>query len=1302
MAPLLAAAASLAVITFAHPQDLSSLAGTVRSFEQEELGSLEEAGVMRRLGTPPRSHRGAVRALWRGGAVLTVSRHGDLVRWNPDTGEQLDRISPEPIVGEALVDAVPIADGAVLVLGSDGTVAPLDADGLEVAGDLRSLDVAAALVVSPDGETVLGLRFDGERVKTYGVGRGRARRGPSLGEGVVTASIADGAKRIATVVEAQGRQRIVLLDSKGRRVDEEVLEILANRSDRVLRSIGAVALSGDAKSLAIGGNGRVALVDFAADDVRFEAEFDAGRVRCLSWSDGGDLVAGTDDGHVVVVDGRSGDVRARRRLHGSPVIDATMSASGETVASVGDAGDVRLLDAKTGDEIAGTGWLDGPIGAIGFSADGTDVAFGGFGGGIAVALDGGPPVLVPQRHEASVIAVALFGNDRLFSAARGELARDGRIGEKDARTLHALEAGEQRVVVADVCEDGPLVALGFDGGLHVYQILGGRAQSGETGFGIADLALAAIERNGEAYLTDEGLLLIQEPGSAEWSYEEQSIPPPAEERERRIGLEYLGDETIIVEKVDGTLELWSLDGDVKNVIDLRGEDDDDPRRWAYGVSPGGRWIVTERPGVGLVVVDPSSGERAAELGYPAPGATAVAVSQDGRRIALGRADGTALVWDLGAFETWNDRRSREGGYVPALGAREAVRDAGRQAKRALPDLDRAGAHLISGTSLLRGMPAGKERDRYRESFVERRQEAGLGDGAFTAMAAEIAEQWVALGMEYAGSDLAHAALDCALVADDWAPGGGDPLLELKGVLAAAEQREQTLEPIEQVAAGDAEADDPLPLQHRSISGFERTDELWRSSLRAKGGRGVVARRPGTFEEIELVADFSVASTAALEVQFGLRASGAGGFGFRASMNARGDKLDLSIEDRAKNERVALRRFSVESFPDVVELRVTVEDGRIVGTWNGEQSVMATTEKKLRGYVGFAAFGLDGLARRAAIRSLSTDPQTEPIRGSRDGLMTTSEELPLDEQLREIERSLTESGVEERDLVRLHALRFDAERLPDEAARRVVAGRVATLESTHDPLAAKRSATLDAIADKLMTRAEAVAGERPWTALALIDLARVRDDEAVESRVVALSAPLAPVLAARRGLAKEPAELYALPEGPSPLAQSVDPWRHPWTVDAGELSTIPPSDSNALLVTPRAIAPEGLEVAVQLLSGERCTQAIAIGVQPNWDMVCVTRQRDGRDVRLNIWRVTNGVIKTLESSPLRFQRDAVTDWMTLRVEYDAATATLEATLGAAEPLTVKLDEPLKAGRIGTLVYGGGTEEPARFRGLRIGE
>lgn len=1312
---LAALAAALVPAATPTPNDLPALVGTRRALDAADLASAEDAGVLRRIGAPPRRHTGAARVAWTddGASFQTYAPGGGLVVWDGATGERTREVDPsfgDVGGGPAVLDIVALTDGSFAALGDDGTAGRLDGASLALDGRARKLAPSRALVASPGRDVVVGLPEPGERearVAILDTERGRARRGPKMPTEVRSLAVSNGATRFAAVLAAADDDRapgVTIVDAKGRPVGVDALDAYSTNAEPGGREAWTVAFTSDGDALAIGGRGVVTLLDLERGDVWFSAQVGDVPITFLDASRPDLIVVGARDGRVALLERGSGEIRAERRLHSSAVRDVALSGDLSRSVSVGDDGDVRLFDLETGEEILGTGWLSGPVGALAFSRDGRVLAVGGAAGGIGVAVESQEPRLAePHRHRGPVLALGVFDEKRLFSVAADDLPADGPSFGGRLRREPAMDIESRRIVSAAVQIEQSLASLALDDGRHLLFRIGGIATKTDLDFSLLATAIAPTS-GGFALLTAKKELMIAAAGAAEFAYEELSAGPSRATRDPRVGLRFVDDATVAVELDDDTLQLLRRDGSEVRRIDLRATTDSPATGDAFAFADRGRWVVTERRGEGLIVLDGTTGERVVELRYPAAGATSVAVSTDLSRVALGQRDGTTLVWELARFSDWLRSRGRQNAFFPVVDALEGPAESLAASKRKSITPDVAGSHLVRGASLLRGLPPGPRRDDLDVALRKGLTERGVVDEAFRAMSKEVAAAWAALGRAYARRDASRMALECSLAADLWDRGSGASVRSAAGVEAPRPEPVVDAAP----AQTDDAADDALAILPASTNGVSRKSDgaLWVPS-RARAGRAVLARKPAAFRRVALDAELQVEGVVGVGVLVGVSARGNGGFAVYATLDRGGAVLRMTIDDRTTGQRLILRRFRLETLPTEIRLEVEVDGKKIVGRWNGVHSVTVGARKPVRGHVGFEVFQPRGTANGVTIRAVETDPVGKPIQVAADpgvGASPASLELPLDERLDDIETDLAGTGPDLAALlVDLHRLRFEVERLGEDEARRTLVQRIDGLEEQHDPLAARRRKALGEVGSALAGRAEALAAAgRPFTALALFDLALVRDETGVRPRFEAAAEALEPALAARRGVPVEPyGEEDQVAGGASFLSRAVDAGGLEWTEKDGVLSIETPTDTNAVLVSKEPLEAGDLDLSMQVLAEGDTTVGMLLAVQLNWRTLSVQRARVGRDCRLVVTEWTGRAWSRIGSARTRFTREAAEGWMTVHVRYEAASRKLSVNLGLADPLEIVLKEPLRAGAVGLIVDPGTGPGRARFRNLRLG-
>jgi WD40 repeat protein/tRNA A-37 threonylcarbamoyl transferase component Bud32 len=346
------------------------------------------------------------------------------------------------------------------------------------------------------------------------------------------------------------------------------------------------------------------------------------------------------------------------------------SPDGKTLAFGTNSGLVRVLDARTGEELAET-TVGGSAARLAFTGDGSRL----------VVLVGGPPTIrmldadtlrpvgspisptgfrwndIASYYRPAHFALTPDGHSVITASDDGELAWwDLQTGRKVrslaiARDYHALTLSPQ----------GRLVAVGIDGGIQLVDVRTGKLTTSTAGFSGSPNALR-FSRDGTSVVSAnlDGTVT---------RWDTRSGRPLETLRGHSNAVQHLlfglGGNTLYTVSSDGTAIAWDLTGrgGVKRTFKFTDDRDFDAShdRHPGRFSPDGRLIAVglKRQGIGLRdarTLKPD-GPPLLETGGEVK---ALAFSSDGRTLAAVTGNGQASIWDV-------ESRSLRHGGIPAHG-----------------------------------------------------------------------------------------------------------------------------------------------------------------------------------------------------------------------------------------------------------------------------------------------------------------------------------------------------------------------------------------------------------------------------------------------------------------------------------------------------------------------------------------------------------------------------------------------------------------------------------------------------------
>lgn len=450
----------------------------------------------------------------RGRLLATSSEDGTARLWDAGTGEPVRTFSGSPV---GLLSPALTPDGSILAsTAHDGVVRVWDAGTGEMiysreGGPGIAISADGGFLAAGGGPVVVREVASGREVSTVGIDAIDVAFAPD-GDVVVTGEL-DGTVRLSDVTS--GRELDVLF---GHTAAVEAVDVspdgslIASASGDGTVRLWETATGRPVLALA-GQGGSVENVDFSADGSQVIGGSSAGAAKVWDITPAGSrelltFAAGAPEQTRVAVDpdgtrllssvffdvpkiwdAQTGELLLSLDRVG-PVFHATFSPDGETVATAGVDGRIRLIQATTGDELFG-GPPGPPVTSVAFSPDGSLVS-GSNVEGVATVLDveRGADPLTLEGHTGVVFDVA-FGpeGDILATTSQDETARiwDLETGE----ATRVLSGHTNNVIGVDVSSDGAFVATGsLDGTVRIWELGTGEAVHVLRGHGGAVFGVA--------------------------------------------------------------------------------------------------------------------------------------------------------------------------------------------------------------------------------------------------------------------------------------------------------------------------------------------------------------------------------------------------------------------------------------------------------------------------------------------------------------------------------------------------------------------------------------------------------------------------------------------------------------------------------------------------------------------------------------------------------------------------------------------------------------------------------------------
>jgi WD40 repeat protein/class 3 adenylate cyclase len=367
---------------------------------------------------------------------------------------------------------------------------------------------------------------------------------------------------------------------------------------------GPPVFSPDGSRLTSGGWFSTPIWDLATGTISKVLPRQSFKARGVAFSPDGTLVATALELNVQTWDAETGKPHTTFAGHTGPVRSIAYSPDGSRIATGAEDGTARVWDAETGESVL---TLDGHsvgVDQVAFAPSGHRLLTGGMDGTTRlwdVSLTGGRDWLTVPGPADRLGGVSFSPDGDTFAVPRqvsGVTIRDVETGARII-TLKGHDATIRRMVFSS---DGTRL-VGAAGSLL--------ADFNVTTAPVWDVTTGELVKTLSGHSKSTTAVAISPDG-------------------RRLATSSL----------DNTLRLWdALSGKEVDAVDAR-------RAWAFGFSPDGRFLVSDDPDHGsLVVWDADSLERLRELRGHTDVLQDAAFGPDGK-VVTASWDGTAKIWDL--------------------------------------------------------------------------------------------------------------------------------------------------------------------------------------------------------------------------------------------------------------------------------------------------------------------------------------------------------------------------------------------------------------------------------------------------------------------------------------------------------------------------------------------------------------------------------------------------------------------------------------------------------------------------------
>jgi WD40 repeat protein len=662
-------------------------------------------GAVARTGTA-RFRHGGVDGVAFVAADRLLSTGGGVIRlWDTQSARELNRFgSPVPSADRSVEWAAPAGSGkaALVLVERDGDGWARRAHELDLAGwttarrgslgPAGSGGRAARRVASPDGRVIAEVRVPEMGAPRAGALTGRYEvwlwdpTGATAAVKLDAGFEGDGhVSDVRVAFTADGKTLVTADDSHHLRVWDVATTAQVRAFGKDLTGLQQLAVAPDGKFAATAGakpadrtSGRtvpdpfVRLWDVTAGTAVRELVWDAWPAGYYAQP----LLAFTPDGRSVVAArgsfGRPLEVYRWSAADGARTakwtlpdrartpVAVSVSPDGQAVAVAFDTGTTRLFELDTGKEqVVSPETHDGAVVDLAFTADGRGLLTVGTDGTARRwdAATGRPAgrATIAAPGDARACRV---GPDASFVAVRGER---GKVRARDAAMREVCDL--VTTPAGTVCEDGETV-VSVTGERHDRIRVENWSGAGEPRVFESEVFTEILAERGGRLLVrhhDQRLALRDlaiGKSRPVCSLEERRIvrrrggdgatlTPPRSDLITRVAMSADATRAALVVR---PMDAPAGEGDELTVLDLRTGDvlwrtRWDARIWAVGFSPDARRLAVG--GFGVTLFDAASGKPSAHLDGHNAAVSCLSFSRDGKRLASGSDDGTALVWDVG-------------------------------------------------------------------------------------------------------------------------------------------------------------------------------------------------------------------------------------------------------------------------------------------------------------------------------------------------------------------------------------------------------------------------------------------------------------------------------------------------------------------------------------------------------------------------------------------------------------------------------------------------------------------------------
>ena len=391
-------------------------------------------------------------------SLVTVTNAKTVQIWDVPSGDEQSKISGATVPLRSIAFSF---DGRKLAAGggearkkgmANGTVFVWDLATQRLLKKLEMTDPSSVTSVafSGDGKLLAGASIDGE-VRIWNVADGTVKASISAEQQLFGLGFWPG----QLLAGAMGDGSIQLWDP----ATGEEKGILGRHSG----ACRCVSFIGKGEKLVSGGNGRSLKLWDVAGKKELATLHQAERfddlplpVTMAATGDGSTIAIATEDGGVLLRDGRTGDIASTVKLHEETVTSLAFSPDGKTLATGSTDKTIKLVETATGKDRATLKGHTNWIYALAFSHDGKTLASGAYDKTVRLwDVETGKEVATIEAHRGSVRAIAFSPDDKTLASGGSD------------RSVKLWNVADRELKITVKGHDSAVRALAFSPGGNV-------------------------------------------------------------------------------------------------------------------------------------------------------------------------------------------------------------------------------------------------------------------------------------------------------------------------------------------------------------------------------------------------------------------------------------------------------------------------------------------------------------------------------------------------------------------------------------------------------------------------------------------------------------------------------------------------------------------------------------------------------------------------------------------------------------------------------------------------------------------